>query len=55
MTSMQTKEIRHPLSFRILHEIIIVSILLLILTGFYIHRPFVGGGGFLGCSRVLCC
>jgi Ni/Fe-hydrogenase 1 B-type cytochrome subunit len=38
---------RHPLSFRILHELIIVSILILIVTGFYIHRPFVGGAGFL--------
>jgi Ni/Fe-hydrogenase 1 B-type cytochrome subunit len=41
------KEIRHPLSFRILHELIMASILLLIITGFYIHRPFVEGGGFL--------
>ena len=40
-------EVRHPLKHRILHEIIMVSILLLIVTGFYIHRPFVGGGGFL--------
>jgi Ni/Fe-hydrogenase 1 B-type cytochrome subunit len=47
MTGVSTKEVRHPLSFRILHEIIMVSILLLIVTGFYIHRPFVGGGGFL--------
>jgi len=47
MAKAQTKEVRHPLSFRILHEIIIVSIILLILTGFYIHRPFVGGAGFL--------
>jgi Ni/Fe-hydrogenase 1 B-type cytochrome subunit len=38
---------RHPMGFRILHEVIIVSIILLIITGFYIHRPFVGGGGFL--------
>jgi len=47
MASIQAKEIRHPMSFRILHEIIMVSILLLIVTGFYIHRPFVGGAGFL--------
>jgi Ni/Fe-hydrogenase 1 B-type cytochrome subunit len=40
-------DIRHPMSFRILHELIMVSILLLIVTGFYIHRPFVGGAGFL--------
>jgi Ni/Fe-hydrogenase 1 B-type cytochrome subunit len=38
---------RHPLSFRILHELIITSIIILIVTGFYIHRPFVGGAGFL--------
>jgi len=38
---------RHHLSFRILHELIITAIILLIITGFYIHRPFVGGGGFL--------
>jgi Ni/Fe-hydrogenase 1 B-type cytochrome subunit len=47
MVSMQTKDIKHPMSFRILHELIMVSILLLIVTGFYIHRPFVGGAGFL--------
>ena len=40
-------ESRHPLGFRILHELIMVAVILLILTGFYIHRPFVGGGGFL--------
>jgi Ni/Fe-hydrogenase 1 B-type cytochrome subunit len=38
---------RHPIAFKILHEAIIVSIILLIITGFYIHRPFVGGAGFL--------
>ena len=38
---------RHPIAFRILHEVIIVSVILLIITGFYIHRPFVGGAGFL--------
>jgi Ni/Fe-hydrogenase 1 B-type cytochrome subunit len=47
MASVQNNEQRHPMSFRILHELIMVSILLLIITGFYIHRPFVGGGGFL--------
>jgi Ni/Fe-hydrogenase 1 B-type cytochrome subunit len=47
MANSQTNEVRHPMSFRILHELIMVSILLLIITGFYIHRPFVGGGGFL--------
>jgi Ni/Fe-hydrogenase 1 B-type cytochrome subunit len=42
-----TKSTRHPLSYRILHELIMVSILILVITGFYIHRPFIGGGGFL--------
>ncbi len=42
-----TQSKRHPLSFRILHELIMASILILIITGFYIHRPFVGGAGFL--------
>jgi Ni/Fe-hydrogenase 1 B-type cytochrome subunit len=41
------REARHPLSYRILHEVIIWSIVALIATGFYIHSPFVGGGGFL--------
>jgi len=43
----QNMATRHHLSFRILHELIITAIILLIITGFYIHRPFVGGGGFL--------
>ena len=47
MANVKNIETRHPMSFRILHELIMVSILLLIITGFYIHRPFVGGGGFL--------
>jgi Ni/Fe-hydrogenase 1 B-type cytochrome subunit len=42
-----TKSTRHPLSYRILHELIMGSIIILIITGFYIHRPFIGGGGFL--------
>jgi Ni/Fe-hydrogenase 1 B-type cytochrome subunit len=42
-----TQSSRHPLSYRILHELIMGSIIILIATGFYIHRPFVGGGGFL--------
>jgi len=37
---------RHPTLFRWLHIAFVSSILLLILTGFYIHMPFVGGGGF---------
>jgi Ni/Fe-hydrogenase 1 B-type cytochrome subunit len=47
MAVSQNKERRHPLSFRILHELIMLSIIILIVTGFYIHRPFVGGAGFL--------
>jgi Ni/Fe-hydrogenase 1 B-type cytochrome subunit len=47
MANQRTNVSRHPLSFRILHELIIVSVILLIITGFYIHRPFVGGAGFL--------
>lgn len=47
MASQTNSALRHPLIFRILHEIIIVSIILLTVTGFYIHRPFVGGAGFL--------
>ena len=43
----QNMTTRHHLSFRILHELIITAIIFLIITGFYIHRPFVGGGGFL--------
>ena len=43
----QLQAIRHPTTQRILHEVILTSILLLILTGFYIHRPFIGGAGFL--------
>jgi Ni/Fe-hydrogenase 1 B-type cytochrome subunit len=47
MARSQTNASRHPLAFRILHETIMVSIILLIITGFYIHSPFVGGGGVL--------
>ena len=47
MASKTVEELRHPLHFRILHEIIILMIFLLIITGFYIHRPFIPGGGFL--------
>jgi Ni/Fe-hydrogenase 1 B-type cytochrome subunit len=47
MANQSNNALRHPLSFRILHELIIVSIIILIITGFYIHRPFVGGAGFL--------
>ncbi|MDD5039427.1 MAG: cytochrome b/b6 domain-containing protein [Dehalococcoidales bacterium] len=47
MATARINEIRHPVAFRILHLMIVFSILLLIITGFYIHRPFVSGGGFL--------
>jgi Ni/Fe-hydrogenase 1 B-type cytochrome subunit len=47
MAASRIKEIRHPVAFRILHLLIVLSIVLLIITGFYIHRPFIGGGGFL--------
>jgi Ni/Fe-hydrogenase 1 B-type cytochrome subunit len=40
------KEERHPLFYRILHEIMMTSILFLIVTGLYIHRPFIGSSGF---------
>jgi len=47
MAVSQLKVERHPLAFRIMHEVMMASILLLIATGLYIHRPFIGGGGFL--------
>jgi Ni/Fe-hydrogenase 1 B-type cytochrome subunit len=47
MAMQNNNEVRHPMSFRILHELIMASIIILIVTGFYIHRPFVGGAGFL--------
>jgi Ni/Fe-hydrogenase 1 B-type cytochrome subunit len=47
MATSRMEEIRHPVAFRILHLVIVVSIILLIITGFYIHRPFISGGGFL--------
>ncbi len=40
-------ETPHPMYFRILHELIMGSIIVLIISGFYIHRPFMDGGGFL--------
>ncbi|MFA5316176.1 MAG: cytochrome b/b6 domain-containing protein [Dehalococcoidales bacterium] len=47
MASPQTEVKRHPTVFRILHSMIMFSILFLAVTGFYIHSPFIGGGGFL--------
>ena len=41
-----TKEIqsRHPLIFRILHSTLMISILVLVVTGLYIHKPFTATG-----------
>jgi len=47
MAGTQSTPARHPISLRILHELIIWSIVALAITGFYIHRPFIEGGGFL--------
>ncbi|MBL7209031.1 MAG: cytochrome b/b6 domain-containing protein [Dehalococcoidia bacterium] len=48
MAQAQAKIPPRPLSLRVLHEALMAAILLLIVTGFYIHRPFVAdGGGFL--------
>jgi Ni/Fe-hydrogenase 1 B-type cytochrome subunit len=44
---MAQQQQKHPLFFRFLHQIILVSILFLILTGYYIHTPFDAAGGFL--------
>jgi Ni/Fe-hydrogenase 1 B-type cytochrome subunit len=39
---------RHPTSFRIAHFVFLTAIMLLIITGLYIHFPFLdNGGGFL--------
>jgi len=48
MAKSQAPKARHPMLNRILHETIMASIILLALTGFYIHAPFINnGGGFL--------
>ena len=48
MAVSQLRAVRHPLAYRVLHELRMTSIVLLIITGFYIHRPFMAdGGGFL--------
>lgn len=48
MAVSQLRVVRHPLAYRVLHELRMTSIILLIVTGFYIHRPFMAdGGGFL--------
>ena len=48
MAASRLRVVRHPLAYRVLHELRMTTILLLIITGFYIHRPFMAdGGGFL--------
>lgn len=48
MAQAQAKIPPRPLSFSILHGTLMAAILFLVVTGFYIHRPFVAdGGGFL--------
>lgn len=48
MAKLQIKTERHPLAYRILHQLIMTAILFLIVTGFYIHHPFLADGwGFL--------
>ncbi|MBU2608185.1 MAG: cytochrome b/b6 domain-containing protein [Chloroflexi bacterium] len=48
MAIAQLREVRHTLLYRVLHELRMMMIILLIITGFYIHRPFIAdGGGFL--------
>ena len=48
MAKSQAPKARHLMLYRILHETIMVSIILLAITGFYIHAPFINnGGGFL--------
>ena len=48
MAKSEAPKTRHPMLNRILHETIMASIILLALTGFYIHAPFIhNGGGFL--------
>jgi Ni/Fe-hydrogenase 1 B-type cytochrome subunit len=47
MTTADEHEKRHPLIFRALHLVIVIAVVMLILTGFYIHSPSIGGGGFL--------
>ena len=48
MANLKVQKARHPLVFLILLRLILVSALLLIITGLYIHRPFIDNGwGFL--------
>ncbi|MFC1875202.1 cytochrome b/b6 domain-containing protein [Chloroflexota bacterium] len=48
MANSDVQEKRHPTVFLILLRLILVSVILLIITGLYIHYPFIdNGGGFL--------
>jgi len=48
MAVSQLRVVRHPLAYRVLHELRMTSILILVISGFYIHRPFIAdGAGFL--------
>ena len=48
MAVSQIRVVRHPLLYRVLHEARMTTIIILIITGFYIHSPFIAdGGGFL--------
>ncbi len=48
MANLDVQIKRHPTVFLILLRLILVSVLLLIVTGFYIHYPFIDNGwGFL--------
>jgi len=48
MANSDVQEKRHPMVFLILLRLILVSVILLIITGLYIHYPFIdNGGGFL--------
>ena len=44
MSQTHDTKARHPMVNRLLHWIIMTSIILLALTGFYIHAPFVSNG-----------
>ena len=48
MTESAIKFPAHPVTDRILHTLLLASILILCVTGLYIHKPWIGdGGGFL--------
>lgn len=51
MANLQIQEKRHPTVFLILLRLILSAAILLIITGFYIHYPFVGGGLLMAVMR----